>query len=256
MKAIILAGGKGTRLRDVAPGIPKPMVLIDGKPFLQYLLDYLNDFHVSDVVLAVGYKYKVIRDFFGGGYKDVAIEYSIEEKPLGTGGAIKEALNFVSEDHVFIFNGDTFFPVNLAKMFREHKDKNAAFTIALKKMINFRRYGSVLVQNGKITKFNEKKFRESGFINGGVYLIKRTVQSYFPPQESFSFEKDVMEKKTADLEIRPYIEDVYFIDIGIPEDYRKAQKDFIGRFYKTYKKQKEMTKRKTAISEKLKSNLL
>ena len=238
MKAIILAGGKGTRLRDVASNIPKPMVLINGRPFLQYLLDYLHHFRVSDVVLAVGYKYKVIRDFFGSRYKDMAIEYSIEKKPLGTGGAIKEALNSITEDHVLIFNGDTFFPVNLPKMFQEHKDKNATFTIALKKMINFERYGSVLVQNGKITKFNEKKSRESGFINGGIYLIKRTVQSYFPPQESFSFEKDVMEKKTADLEIRPYVEDVYFIDIGIPEDYEKAQKDFKGRFYKMYKKQK------------------
>ena len=238
MQAIILAGGKGTRLRDAVPTVPKPMVPVAGKPFLQYLLDYLHHYRVLEVVLAVGYKFEIIRDFFGSKYKDMDIRCSIEKKPLGTGGAIKEALNFVTEDHVFILNGDTFFPVNLAEMSREHKDKNAIFTIALKKMINFERYGSVLVQNGKISKFNEKKYQESGLINGGIYLIDKSVQSFFPARQSFSFEKDVMEKKTADLEIRPYIEDVYFIDIGIPEDYEKAQKDFIGRYYKTYKKQK------------------
>jgi len=235
LQAIILAGGKGTRLRDAVPAVPKPMVPVAGKPFLQYLLDYLCHYRVSEVVLAVGYKFEIIRDFFGSKYKDMDIRYSLEKNPLGTGGAIKEALNFVSQDQVFIFNGDTFFPVNLPKMFQEHKDKNATVTIALKKMINFERYGSVLVQNGKITKFNEKKSRESGLINGGIYIIDRSVQSFFPARQSFSFEKDVMEKKTADLEIRPYIEDVYFIDIGIPGDYEKAQSDFMDRVYKTYK---------------------
>ncbi|MFX0195930.1 MAG: sugar phosphate nucleotidyltransferase, partial [Candidatus Hodarchaeota archaeon] len=108
-ETIILAGGSGTRLQKVVQDVPKPMADINGSPFLEYLLCYLNKQEIKKVILSVGYKYRVIQDYFGTEYKDLVLEYSIEKEPLGTGGGIKKALNLVKSDDVYIINGDTFF---------------------------------------------------------------------------------------------------------------------------------------------------
>lgn len=219
---IILAGGFGTRLSTVVKDVPKPMAPINGKPFLHYIFKELQQQNIKEVVLSVGHLNEVIQDFFSDNYLGIHIQYAIENEPLGTGGGIKHAFNFVETD-AFVLNGDTFFDIQLSKIKNEEKD----ITIALKPMFNFDRYGTVELDNeNRIIAFNEKKYCENGLINGGVYYFKKSLFDKIKTDSKFSFEKDILESHTNDLQIHGKIFDNYFIDIGIPEDYEKAKIDF------------------------------
>lgn len=232
MEAIILAGGFGTRLKQVVSDVPKPMAPINEIPFLVYIFNWLNKYNVTHVVLAVGYKKEVIIDHFGKKYKNIDIDYSIEDTPLFTGGAIKQALNKCREDNIFIINGDTFFDVNLEELLAQHIKLNADFTISVKEMKDFDRYGIVKInENKEVIGFEEKKYHEKGYINGGIYCIKKDLLNKIS-KPTFSFEKDYMEKYYLKDDIKAYFSDSYFIDIGIPEDYSKAQIDFKNIFNK------------------------
>jgi D-glycero-alpha-D-manno-heptose 1-phosphate guanylyltransferase len=126
--AIILAGGLGTRLQSVVKDIPKSMADIAGKPFLEYQLNYLESQKIEHIILSVGYKYESIQNHFGSKYKNISISYAIEKEPLGTGGAVINALKEVKEDSVFILNGDTFFPISLENLFYKHCEKKATLS--------------------------------------------------------------------------------------------------------------------------------
>ncbi len=222
MEAIILAGGKGTRLRSVVSDVPKPMAPIGGRPFLEILLDDLETKGIHHVVLAVGYKKGQIISHFGQKYKSIELEYSSEDEPLGTGGAIRKALGKCSKSHVFVVNGDTFFDLDYIEMYRFAERIQAPLVVAVKEMSCFNRYGSLDVQSGRIVGYNEKQFCEKGIINGGIYLMRQELLSCVQ-QEAFSFEKDFMEKYYRDLRIPVFFSEGYFIDIGVPEDYARAQ---------------------------------
>lgn len=226
MEAIILAGGFGTRLSHIVKDVPKPMALVQNKPFLEYILNFLAKQSITQIILATGYKHSIIENYFKHSYKKIKISYSIEDSPLFTGGAIKKAISLCKNDNIFIINGDTFFDVNLRQMFDFHINNNADITIATKLMNNFDRYGSVSLNknNNKINNFLEKKQTEKGLINGGIYIIKRDIFDLANVyNEKFSFEVDIMEKKVNDLNIYSFESQGFFIDIGIPEDYYKAQ---------------------------------
>ncbi|MEZ5025875.1 MAG: nucleotidyltransferase family protein [Chitinophagales bacterium] len=217
-----MAGGFGTRLSTVVKDVPKPMAPINGKPFLHYIFKELQHQQIKKVVLSVGYKKEIIQDFFQENYLDISIQYAVEEEPLGTGGGIKNAFNFV-EDDAFVLNGDTFFDIELKKL----KDENSDIVLALKPMFQFDRYGTVKVDSDeRIISFNEKKYCEHGLINGGIYYFKKCLFDKVENQHKFSFEQDVLEKHCHDVIIKGKIFDNYFIDIGVPEDYQKAQFDF------------------------------
>lgn len=219
---IILAGGFGTRLSAVVRDVPKPMAPINGKPFLHYVFKELQHQKIKSVVLSVGHLKEVIQDFFCSTYLGIDIQYAIEEEPLGTGGGIKHAFSFV-EDDAFVLNGDTFFDIDLSKL----KNKDVDISIALKPMFNFDRYGTVeLNDENRIISFHEKKYCEHGLINGGVYYFKKSLFDKIETAKKFSFEKDILEKHLDELQIQGTVFDNYFIDIGIPEDYNKAQEDF------------------------------
>ncbi|MEG1754338.1 MAG: sugar phosphate nucleotidyltransferase, partial [Christensenella sp.] len=159
MEAVILAGGFGTRLAHVVSDVPKPMAPINGKPFLQILLDDLAKKGVSRVILAVGYKKECIMHYFENSYNGLDIDYSIEDKPLFTGGAIKKALQMCKEDNVVIANGDTFFNVDIVSMLEAHMANAADLTIAAKRMSKFERYGTLKINsNGVIQGFCEKQY--------------------------------------------------------------------------------------------------
>ncbi len=224
--AIILAGGLGTRLRDVVADLPKSMAPVNGKPFLHYIFQYLVKQNISEVVLSVGYKRETIQEYFGAQYNGIKIKYSIEDEPLGTGGAIKKASS-LCKDLVFVMNGDTLFDIDLNELIEHYFETVSEITVALKSMENFDRYGSVEMDKEiRITAFNEKKFLQKGIINGGVYVMHAHSVVENEPQEKFSFEKDILEKKVHDFYFTGKLFDNYFIDIGIPEDYAKAQEDF------------------------------
>lgn len=224
-EAIILAGGFGTRLTSVQD-VPKPMAPINEVPFLQILLDDLLVKGISKFYLAVGYQHEVIVDYFGSSYMGCKIEYVIENSPLGTGGAIKQALEKVNADTVFVFNGDTFFDVDIALMAEQHAANNPELTLALKPLTAFDRYGAVELNDDlRITKFAEKQFCKEGVINGGIYLMKTNIFEGLNYPDQFSMEQEYFEKYCSQKQLEGFIDEGYFIDIGIPEDYDKAQEE-------------------------------
>ena len=226
MQAIILAGGAGTRLQGVVRDVPKPMADINGKPFICYLLDYLAAYDVRKILLSVGYRYEIIRDYFGSQYKDMDIRYVIEDKPLGTGGALKKALMVAEGEEFMVLNGDTFFNLDLKKMIDFHHAEDSILTIAVKPMRDFDRYGTVNIKDSRIVGLEEKTFRHFGYINGGVYAMKKTISGFFDQdKDAFSFEVDFLHKKINNIRPFAFISDDYFIDIGIPDDYKKAQEE-------------------------------
>ncbi|EAH5200876.1 D-glycero-D-manno-heptose 1-phosphate guanosyltransferase, partial [Campylobacter upsaliensis] len=172
MEAIILCGGLGTRLRAVVKDVPKPMASVGGKPFLEFIFEFLKKQGVKSVILAVSYKYEVIQEYFKDSFLGIKIRYSIEKEPLGTGGAIKEALKLCEEEQIFVLNGDSIFEIDLKNL----RLNGAKICLALKKMFDFERYGAVSIdESGEIVEFKEKSFCKEGLINGGIYLLKRDI---------------------------------------------------------------------------------
>jgi D-glycero-alpha-D-manno-heptose 1-phosphate guanylyltransferase len=230
LPVIILAGGLGTRLRPVVNDLPKPMAPINGKPFLHYIFLYLQKQGVKEAVLSVGYKHEVIQAYFGNEYCGIKIRYSIEEEPLGTGGAIKKACS-MCEGLVLVVNGDTFFDIDLGVLLQQHFDTVSEMTLALKPMKDFDRYGSVeMDEEERIVMFNEKKFLKEGLINGGVYVMHAWGVIQKIEAIKFSFEKEVLEGQIRNFKYSGKVFDNYFIDIGIPEDYTRAGEDFKNMF--------------------------
>ena len=226
-ECIILAGGLGTRLQSVVSDVPKCMAEVAGKPFLSYLFDYAKNQQFDHLIHSLGYKSEVVLQWLDGKSYPFKISYVVEDSPLGTGGAIKLAFDKVETDKAFIFNGDTFFGVDTTLLAEFHKEKNAMISLALKPMTNFDRYGSVDLDKGeRIIRFNEKQHCAKGLINGGVYVINKNLFSTLSLPEKFSFEKDVMEMHINDIPSYGCVQDGYFIDIGIPSDFTKANQDF------------------------------
>lgn len=224
MEAIILAGGMGTRLRSVITNMPKAMAPIGDNPFLFYILNWLKKNKITRVILAVGYKSELIKKEFGENFHSIELVYSNEETLLGTGGAISLAMEKLKGDQFFIINGDTFFNINLDDFLTFHQTGRFDFSIGLKPMKNFERYGTInLDKNKKILRFDEKLPKNKGLINGGVYFANQSISKYFPTTAKFSFETDFMEKMVTELSFGGFINDNYFIDIGIPEDYARAK---------------------------------
>ncbi|MFC1692653.1 nucleotidyltransferase family protein [Candidatus Latescibacterota bacterium] len=229
MEAIILAGGIGTRLHSVVKDFAKPMALVNGKPFLQYILNNLLKNDVTLFILSVGYKYKEIQDYFGDEYRSTPIDYAFEEIPLGTGGGIRESLELAHNSPVFVLNGDTFFDVDLDNLKRTHCNSGADVTLAVKQKDDLSRYGSVLFdETGRLIAFKEKSCGKNGYINGGVYVMNKDLFTPFPLTSPFSFETDFMEVYINDLNIRVLPCDAYFIDIGVPRDYYKARQELMA----------------------------
>ena len=231
MEVIILAGGLGTRLRSVVSEVPKCMAPVAGKPFLWYLLKYLTRFDVNRVILSVGYLREVIFKWIDEVKEEFPFEfdYAIEEQPLGTGGGIKLALEKANDERVFVLNGDTFFDVDLMQLYDAHMIGKIAITLALKPMKNFDRYGTVNMEpiTGTILSFNEKQYCGEGLINGGVYVISKDAPIFEGLGEKFSFETAVLEPQCSRHQLLGVVQNGYFIDIGIPEDYQRAQKEMI-----------------------------
>jgi D-glycero-alpha-D-manno-heptose 1-phosphate guanylyltransferase len=223
-EAIILAGGLGTRLRSAVPDLPKCMAPVNGKPFIAYVIDYLLQQGVEKFIFSLGYKHEAITQFINEQNSTLNVQYSIEEEPLGTGGAIRFACLKTTEEDVIVTNGDTIFKANLEAVASAHRVNDADCTLSLKPMKNFNRYGVVeLNEDCSIKSFKEKQQYEAGLINGGLYLLntKRFLSEFLPLK--FSFEKDYLERFYTQRKMYGVVQDAYFIDIGIPEDYTRAQ---------------------------------
>lgn len=223
-EAIVLAGGFGTRLAHVVPDVCKPMAPVAGRPFLRFIMDQLAAAGFDRAVVADGYRRERIEGFFGPAYRGMAIEYSPEETPLLTGGAVKKALSRCESDWVFVLNGDTWLDVDFAAMEAAACDapEGVSSVIAVKRMRDFERYGTVDVDSdGTLTAFHEKRPCEEGLINAGVYLLRRDALNNMP--EKFSLESDYFEHVVGDGALYAVECPGGFIDIGVPGDYELAQ---------------------------------
>jgi D-glycero-alpha-D-manno-heptose 1-phosphate guanylyltransferase len=223
MEAVILAGGKGTRLQPLVNNLPKPMATITGIPFLKYLLKYLEQNKINTIIMSIGYMSDKIRHFFRDEFFGMQIKYSEEEIPLGTGGAIRKSLEICKAEDVFVINGDTFFDVNLFELQKFHKEQNADISISLKELENPSRYGTLEIKDGRIIAFKEKQQINRGYINGGIYCIKKDLFDKFKMPDKFSFETEFLSIFTDKLKMHGLQFYGNFIDIGIPEDYELAQ---------------------------------
>lgn len=229
MEAIILAGGLGTRLASRLDQIPKCMAPIAGRPFLEILLDQLISAGCNRVILSVGHLRDVIIRHFGNGYRDLPIEYAVEESPLGTGGAIRLALNSATEPSVLVFNGDTYLEADLTQLAGFHIDRGSSpLTLAVVRVEDTARYGGVILENEAVTGFFEKGRTGPGWINGGLYVIDRDFPWPDGLPSRFSIETDVLVPFVSQIRPAAFRCRGYFLDIGVPEDLDRAQLELGG----------------------------
>lgn len=220
MNVIVLAGGRGTRLKSLVSDVPKPMADIDGTPFLELLLENLARQGATKFILCVSHLREVIIRHFGDRYRGIPIRYSIEEEALGTGGAIRQAFEQHELEDALVVNGDTFVKADYARFVRECSGNPLA--VMLKAVDDANRYGCVETDGSSIVSFHEKRSDKTpGLINAGVYLIHADLVRTFALKK-FSFEKDFLETRIASIRPAFFMAEDYFIDIGIPESYLQA----------------------------------
>ena len=227
MQAILLCGGMGTRLRSVVADRPKPMADICGKPFLQYLLEMLRDKGITEVIFALGYMGEMIEEYFQDGSAfGLKIAYSYEEEPLGTGGAIRNALPNILEEEVLVLNADTYFPMDYQGLYHFHQENDGDFSLATRAVPDISRYGAVRRDAaGRILAWNEKLGDGgqplAGEINGGIYVMKKSLIAEIPEGKQ-SLEQDCVPKWLSEgKRIFGLPFEGYFMDIGIPKDYQQ-----------------------------------
>ena len=224
-EALILAGGLGTRLRSVVKDVPKPMAPVHGKPFLSYVLDYWLGQGIRRFVLSVGYLAHTIQDYFGHFYKKATIDYVHEAEPLGTGGAVALAIagqNGFASLRILLLNGDTFYAASLSSLYDVAlAHPQAAVTMALRTIEENTRYAGVEVGNDGVVSVFGSPAQGRAQINAGCYLLNLPALSLFlqSKPKKFSFEDDLLPSIAHQGMMAAQVQNVTFIDIGIPEDY-------------------------------------
>lgn len=225
---VILCGGKGTRLGRLTKNLPKPMLKIDGKPFLDFILDYFSSYGFKKFVLCAGYRSEKIKKYYKekGGRK---IVFSVEKKPLGTGGAILYARKLINSDRFFVANGDSFLKADLDSFLVSHTRRKALISIALSRINHRLDCGYVSLNKSRmITSFNEKSLgNKAKYFNSGVYIFDKKVFSYMPSGK-FSLEYDFF-PKLMKKKIYGFLVKQEPLDIGTPERLKKAHKIMLSK---------------------------
>lgn len=235
--ALVLAGGLGTRLRSAYNSGPKCMAPVGGRVFFEYPLLWLRSAGIQNLVFCVGYKRSQIESWLGDGSRwGVTVTYSVEEALLGTGGALKLAEPFIIGECFFVLNGDSFLAVDLAKLYHYHTIHNSVATIAVVRQPHSPRYGTVqLASDGRIAAFQEKQPNTQAangsdqLINGGVYLFQRRLLELIPPARPVSLENEIFPSLVG-AGLYGFVTPGYFIDIGVPADFQRAQTELPERF--------------------------
>lgn len=225
--AAILAGGLGTRLRSVVGDRPKVLAPVGGRPFLTYLLDQLAAAAIREVVLLTGHAAEQVRDALGETFGGLRLVYSVEPAPLGTGGALRHALPYLSGPAVLLLNGDSYCDVNLAEFARYYQAEPAGVSMVLVRVPDASRYGGVrLGRTGRVLRFEEKAAtRAPGWINAGVYLLDRALVAESPTGQ-LSLERDLLPDWVARRRVRGFRCEGRFLDIGTPRSYAEAERFF------------------------------
>jgi D-glycero-alpha-D-manno-heptose 1-phosphate guanylyltransferase len=226
LEAIILAGGKGTRLQSVVSDVPKPLASINGTPFLSILMSYLARQGFSRFILSTGFKADLIKNHLGSHFAGIPIAYVHENVPLGTGGAIKVALDKLHADHGFVFNGDSFIEANFHEIetyWQKYWQKNQHALLVATEVADTSRYGRLNTQQNQLIGFSEKGVEGQGLINAGCYVLPKKIFEHIQMPPQFSFESDFLPLYLQQARVEVFVSEGLFIDIGIPADYQLAQ---------------------------------
>lgn len=226
--AVILAGGFGTRLQSVVSDRPKVLAEVSGKPFLAYLLNQISSVGIRKVVFCTGYMAEKIEGCFGDTYGQLNILYSKEEEPLGTGGALKLALPYLSSDVVLVMNGDSYTEADLCSYVNWFFQKDCEAALLLTRVPDTNRYGSITI-NGQenITAFNEKgASSDAVWINAGVYLMRKSLIVSIPTEQPYSLEYELF-PSLVEKKLYGFCSEGRFIDIGTPESYALTEEFFL-----------------------------
>lgn len=223
-EAIVLAGGRGTRLQAVVRDVPKPLAQVANRPFLAWLLDHLAASGIRRVLLATGYLAVQIEAAIGCRWQGMQIVYSVEKVPLGTGGALRLAARHLQGSSVHVLNGDTFLRYSPAALQAAARAVSAPIAVALAQVDDVARYGAVGVAEGKVVRFEEKGRTGPGLINAGVYFLDMEALGLLAAApEVFSLETELLTRQVATGRVAAFTDTTGFIDIGVPDDYRRAQ---------------------------------
>lgn len=226
MQAIILAGGFGTRLKSEVGNVPKPMAPMAGRPFLCWLLEYMAGQGVRKTVLSLHYQAETIRAYFGNHYAGITLAYTMEETPLGTGGAICNALALLDRNKpIFALNGDSLVVVNYLDMLQTHYRRQRPLTIATREMPDCRRYSLLGIKNGQVQSYAALGTAAPGIISTGFYIVWPSLFDAYDMSPAFSFEQDFLAPLVPVLKPASHTLEGYFIDIGVPQDYARAQSE-------------------------------
>jgi NDP-sugar pyrophosphorylase family protein len=224
---LILCGGFGKRLQPIVSDRQKVLANVTGQPFITFILDQVSSAGGENVILCTGYMGEQIESFLGKRYKSLSLSYSKETEPLGTAGAIRNALDIIKSDTIMVFNGDSYCDINPKDLLEWHLEKNASCAMALVKMQDVSRYGCVnFDSNCKVTSFNEKMSdKKSGWINAGIYCLSRELIAALPEYRNVSLEKDLFPTLVG-KDFFAFPQEGKFIDIGTPSSYKKAETFF------------------------------
>ena len=222
MEAIVLAGGFGTRLRQAVPDLPKSMAPIAGKPFLEILLGSLSRKRIHRVVLSLGYMADKVLQHFGSRFAGMDLVYAVEESPLGTGGAVRLAMAACLQDHVFVFNGDTYLDLEIDAVECQWQANGNPIIVGCA-IADTARYGRLSIDRNRVVGFEEKGTAGAGLINAGCYVLNRGQLDAFPSRSAFSLEADYLAQAVSNLPFDLFVTSGAFLDIGVPEDYARAR---------------------------------
>lgn len=226
MEALILAGGRGTRLQSVVNDRPKPMAVVAGRPFVEWIILHLRAQGIQKITMCTGYKSDFVENYFGNGSKwDLSIRYSDEPEPLGTGGAIRLGMEYVQSEQVLVLNGDSFTDFSVDHLSNFHQMHDGVASLLLVRQLDRTRYGAVEVsRKGEILNFHEKNTSAgSGFVNGGVYLMEKEWLMKIPLNKNFSIEVDIFPELIG-KGLWGLATNYQLLDIGTPQSFSQADK--------------------------------
>ncbi|MCB0190424.1 MAG: nucleotidyltransferase family protein [Anaerolineae bacterium] len=234
MKAIILAGGFGTRLHPLTLEYPKPMIPLANKPVLAHILKLLKSHHFSEVVITVQYLAEQIQNYFGNGCSlGLTLRYAVEERPLGTAGSIKNVQSYLDDETFLVISGDLVTDIDLSRAIRFHHQKQALATVVLKRVANPHGYGVVVTErSGRIRQYLEKPEHQpaiSNMVNTGIYILEPKILDYMEPSQAYDFSYDIFPLLVAqNTPFFGYLADGYWRDIGTMQSYRQAEADILA----------------------------
>ena len=223
MDAVILCGGMGTRLKSVVSDRPKPMAAVNGKPFIQLLVDYAAGFGFKRFILCSGYRGDVIERHFRGTSPGLEVVVSREPEPLDTAGAVKNAEALIRTSQVLVMNGDSICRIDLRRFVKSHFSRRCRASVAVAKAADAGSFGSVVLgPGGRLLSFTEKSAAGAGYVNAGIYVLDKTVLAAVPPGARYSLERELLPALVSAGDVCGYKTKSRIFDIGTPEGYREA----------------------------------